>query len=382
MAREVVITGTGLVSSAGEGAAVHLAALRGEIEPRVETAAFAPYPVHPIVAPDFDRQIAKRSDQRQMEMWQRLGCYAAGLALEAAGLKDDADLKSRTHMIVAAGVGERDHRVDEAILSGLRTADDPGRFLNERLTGDLRPTLFLAQLSNLLAGNIAIVHGVTGASRTFMGEEASGVDILRVACARIASGQNDIMLIGASSNAERPDSFLLHALGGFLWGKRFRSVWERPAEGGGFIPGSGGAFLVLEAREHADRRGVRPLAAVTGVAVDRTGRQPGDVAASLDRMWREIGVRNGATVLSGATGVKGPTEEEGDALARLAPGSRLHAVGDSVGHLVEPQAPLGVALAAALIDEGDAEEAVVTSIGHWRGEALIGLARAWRGPSV
>ena len=42
--------------------------------------------------------------------------------------------------------------------------------------GDLRPTLFLAQLSNLLAGNISIVHGVTGASRTFMGEESSGVD--------------------------------------------------------------------------------------------------------------------------------------------------------------------------------------------------------------
>src|SRR5690606_40064028 len=51
----------------------------------------------------------------------------------------------------------------------------PG-YLNERLMSDLRPTLFLAQLSNLLAGNIAIVHGVTGCSRTFMGEEASGVD--------------------------------------------------------------------------------------------------------------------------------------------------------------------------------------------------------------
>ena len=54
--------------------------------------------------------------------------------------------------------------------------------------GDLRPTLFLAQLSNLLAGNISIVHGVTGASRTFMGEEAAGVDALRIARARIAVG--------------------------------------------------------------------------------------------------------------------------------------------------------------------------------------------------
>jgi len=45
--------------------------------------------------------------------------------------------------------------------------------------GGLRPTLFLAQLSNLLAGNISIVHGVTGSSRTFMGEEVAGVDAVR-----------------------------------------------------------------------------------------------------------------------------------------------------------------------------------------------------------
>ena len=66
---------------------------------------------------------------------------------------------------------------------------------------DLRPTLFLAQLSNLLAGNISIVHGVTGSSRTFMGEEAAGVDAVRVAQARIASGQSDIALVGGAQTA-------------------------------------------------------------------------------------------------------------------------------------------------------------------------------------
>ncbi|MBO8924897.1 beta-ketoacyl-ACP synthase, partial [Staphylococcus aureus] len=81
---------------------------------------------------------------------------------------------------------------------------------------DLRPTLFLAQLSNLLAGNIGIVHGVTGASRTFMGEEAAGTDALRIAQARIASGQVDCMLVGGSYSAERPDVMVIHEMGGFL----------------------------------------------------------------------------------------------------------------------------------------------------------------------
>ena len=75
---------------------------------------------------------------------------------------------------------------------------------------DLRPTLFLAQLSNLLAGNISIVHGVTGSSRTFMGEEFAGIDAIRIAHARIGAGQSDIALVGGSYNGERPDLLMLY----------------------------------------------------------------------------------------------------------------------------------------------------------------------------
>ena len=43
-----------------------------------------------------------------MEPWQRIGTYAAGLALDSAGVKGNADLLARMDMIVAAGGGERD----------------------------------------------------------------------------------------------------------------------------------------------------------------------------------------------------------------------------------------------------------------------------------
>ena len=92
---------------------------------------------------------------------------------------------------------------------------------------DLRPTLFLAQLSNLLAGNIAIVHGVTGSSRTFMGEEAAGVDAARIALARIAAGQSDIALIGGSQNGERKDLLVLYEFGDFNLKDKFAPVWAR-----------------------------------------------------------------------------------------------------------------------------------------------------------
>ena len=181
-----------------------------------------------------------------------------------AGVKGNAELLGRMDMIVAAGGGERDDAVDAAILTDRRKAANPDAFLNERLMSDLRPTLFLAQLSNLLAGNISIVHGVTGSSRTFMGEEAAGVDAVRIALARIDAGQSEIALVGGAHNGERQDMLLLYDAGGHMLRGRIPPVWERSRRGGMAL-GSLGAFLVLEVAQ--PRRSARRQAA--GAARDR-----------------------------------------------------------------------------------------------------------------
>ena len=159
-AREAWITGIGLATSLGEGLDAHWDALNAKTV-NVDETTFAPYVVHPMTKLSFDAQIPKKGDQRQMEAWQRIGTYAAGLALDSAGIKGNTDILSRMDMIVAAGGGERDLAVDSAIINADVQGNAAPGFLNERLMNDLRPTLFLAQLSNLLAGNISIVHGVT-----------------------------------------------------------------------------------------------------------------------------------------------------------------------------------------------------------------------------
>ncbi len=261
--REALITGIGIVSCLGEGAEAHWQAL-SSAQPRADTTTFAPYVVHPIAPLDYDRQIPKKGDQRQMEPWQRIGTYAAGLALESASAKGNADLLAKMDMIVAAGGGERDLSVDSAILSGRQKAPSPDSFLNERLMNDLRPTLFLAQLSNLLAGNISIVHGVTGSSRTFMGEEASGIDAVRIAVSRINAGQSDIVLVGGAHNGERRDLLMLYEFGRCNLKDKFAPVWER-GPGGGFALGSIGRLSGPGiARPCASARRKRPGAAVIG----------------------------------------------------------------------------------------------------------------------
>ncbi len=335
---------------------------------------------------ELDKQIPKRGDQRQMEPWQRIGVYAAGLALDSAGAKGNGDLLSRMAMIVAAGGGERDYAVDSAILSGYPKAENPGAYLNEHLLGDLRPTLFLAQLSNLLAGNISIVHGVIGSSRTFMGEEASGADAVRTACARIAAGQGDIMLVGGSYNAQRPDVLLHFAMNRLLRRAPFDPVWARQESGGGVMLGSVGCFLVLESRTHAAARGVAAYGHIASIKTDRCRRLPGQATANakaqLATMTDHYDPATTA-VISGASGVAAPTLEEQAFLREL--GLPVRASVTALGTSLEPSFPASLALAAMSLRQGrlfppleDAEQpmtgplhqALVTSWGHWRGEAL------------
>ena len=384
--KEVWITGIGLLSSLGEGLDAHWEAL-GAKRINVDEKRLAPYVIHPIAPVSFDAQIPKKGDQRQMELWQRIGTYAAGLALDSAGLKGNQDVLSRMDMIVAAGGGERDLNVDMAVMNADAQGNSQPGFLNEKLMNELRPTLFLAQLSNLLAGNIAIVHGVCGTSRTFMGEEASSIDAARNAVARIGAGQSDIALVGAAHNGDRGDLLMLYAFGGFNLKDRHTPVWARK-DAPGFALGSVGAFLVMESREHAEARGAKPYAKLTKVVADLAQRkQPGALTKSLQAMWPKLGVSDDNTVLiTGATGAEPATSEERAFLAEH-PGLAVRATGTAFGHTMEAQFPLGLALAAMSISRGalypandptgfEVEKAgaptqiVVLGTGHWQGEGM------------
>lgn len=394
---EVWITGVGLVSSLGADAGEHVAKLfsgDAAVHPALDETRYAPYPVHPIVPLDVSSQIPKKSDQKQMELWQRIGVYAAGLALSDAGIARNAELLDRTHLVVAAGSGERDTKVDCEVLERLGPRDDAALLAKEVLPSALRPTLFLAQLSNMLAGNISIVHSVTGSSRTFMGEEMAGLAAVENAFRRIRADQAEVILVGGALNAEREDLLLGYEIGHNLWRGPFRPVWERHAGGGGFVPGSVGAFVVLEQRAHAEGRGAKPYARVSAVETDRASRDPGQTAHALMQLLARIeaGLEPAGPVLalSGASGVEPATSEELIFLARLATQSHettARAYGSLLGHGVEAHFPLGIALAALALKSGvvpsasgspdverpypgEVERVLVTGVGHWRGEGL------------
>ena len=389
--REVWITGVGLLTCLGEGTEANWDRLQRGDPPPYDDKTFSPYIVHSLPPISFDKQIPKKADQRQMETWQRVGVYAAGLALNDAGITGKPDLLDHTDMIVAAGGGERDIAVDNAILAGVRKANQPGVFLNERLMSDLRPTLFLAQLPNLLAGNISLVHGVVGSSRTFMGEESAGVDAVRVAQARIAAGQSELTLVGGAYNGARWDVLLAFELGHVLLQGEFAPVWDRGPQGG-IAFATMGAFIVLESPDHAKARGARPRARLSEVYSDRNARQPGESEAALLGQWQALAGRVDrvhAGIISGATGLEPATATEHRVLEKI--GLPIRNTGTYIGHGVDNQFIANLGVACAAIEHGklfapagsgdlgesppDLSQAVVTSVGHFRGEGLTLVER-------
>lgn len=383
--REVWITGVGLVSSLGIDAAAHKTHFETGTGHVLDEARYAPYPVHPLVSLDWSKQIPKNSDQRQMETWQRIGVYAAGLALADAGLAGKPELLDRTDLVVAAGSGERDTKVDCDVLEAIHSDDETALLAKSVLPSALRPTLFLAQLSNMLAGNVSIVHHVTGSSRTFMGEESGAFAAAENAFRRISAGQADTILVGGALNAEREDLLLGYEIGHNLWRGPFKPVQQRAGQGGGFIPGSVGAFLILESRAHAEARGAKAYARLTSIMTDYTARKEGDVARALTQIFERIlpHIDTGRLpVWGGASGVEPVTTEELaflDLLPAYGITPDVHIYGDDLGYSVEAHFFAGLALAALTAGNEaqrqsrgpeSARHALVTGAGYWRGEAL------------
>jgi 3-oxoacyl-[acyl-carrier-protein] synthase II len=217
-----------------------------------------------------------------------------------------------------------------------------------------------------------------------MGEESAGVDAVRIACARIAAGQGDLFLVGGSYNAQRPDVILHYEMGRVAWKRPFQPVWARQAQGGGLVLGSVGCFLVIESRAHATARAARPIARVASVLTGRCRRMPGQATEIAQRQLAALRFDpTDAAVISGASGVAAITLEEQAFLATT--GLPVRAAGTALGHSLEPAFVANVALAAMAVSrgslfapletaetpmEGPLRQALVTSWGHWRGEAL------------
>ena len=146
---------------------------------------------------------------------------------------------------------------------------------------------------------------------------------------------------------------MLYEFGGFNLKDAFAPVWERAAPSGlrarldGRVPGAGKQRHARGPRRQAAGAARRRRQCAAPTASPATSR------ATLGRLWEKIArapARSGAFI-SGATGAEPATAEE-RAFLEAHPELAVRATGTHIGHGVEPQFAMNIALAAIAVQRG------------------------------
>lgn len=270
--REVVITGTGVVSPIGVGKLAYWTALEQQQSGVGPITLFDPsaLPV-PFGAEvrDFDAKqyVTPRKSLKVMCREIQLGFAAARLALDDAGLID-AGLEPDRFGVVYAG--EMFYCAPPEMADAFRPCVSDGQFdlanWGQMGMSKLYPLWMLMYLPNMIACHIAIANDARGHNNTISVGESSSLLALLEAARVIQRGLADVVIAGGAGNRlnvtpllYRGDALLSHRL-------EDPQGASRPFDAGrdGMVNGEGAGAFVLESRAHAVARGAKIQARILG----------------------------------------------------------------------------------------------------------------------
>ncbi len=255
MDRRVVVTGVGMLSAVGAGReATWQALLAGTngIRPitRVETADLPTRVAGEV--PEFDLSTyLDRKEAKRMDRFTHLAVMAAGEALEHSGLDVGADADEIGCMI-GSGIG------------GMETLEQEFKVFFERPTR-VSPFLVPMFIPDMAAGQTSIRFGLRGPNFNTVSACASGADAIGTAFETIRRGDAVAMVCGGAEASVTRMTIAAFAASRALSRNNDPETASRPfdLDRDGFVLGEGAGILVLEEREHAEKRGATILAEVT-----------------------------------------------------------------------------------------------------------------------
>jgi len=205
---------------------------------------------------DFDvTQYIDKKEAKRMDRFTHYAVAAAKMAVEDAKLDTGNINQERFGVILGSGIG------------GIETFEEQHTNLLNKGPERVSPFLIPMMISNMAAGQIAIIFGAKGINETIVSACASGTNAVGDAFSLIRSGKMDVVITGGAEAPITPISFA-----GFCSMKAMSTRNENPkcacspfdAERDGFIMGEGAGILVLEELEHAKSRGVDIIAEIVG----------------------------------------------------------------------------------------------------------------------
>ncbi len=262
MRRRVVVTGLGVVSPIGTGADAFWAAIMEGRSGVGRITAFDPSDMTTQIAAEvrtfdptayMDRKEARRNDR-----FVQFAYAAARTALEDAGHAITPANAGRAGVLIGSGIG------------GATTWEEQHRTLMQRGPARVSPFFIPMIITNMASGVTAILTGAKGPSSCVVTACATGGNAIGDALRLIQRGEADVMIAGGSEAA-----ITRLAVAGFCSMKAMSTRNDDPpgasrpfdATRDGFVMGEGAGIVVLEALEHAERRGARIYAELIGYGV-------------------------------------------------------------------------------------------------------------------
>ena len=305
---------------------------------------------------DFDPlQHMGAREAGRCDRFSQMAVAAGVLAWEDAGLGDDVD-RDRTGVVVGSGIG------------GFYTIEEQAAALARGGPRRVSPFTVPKLMPNAAAAAIAMRLELRGINHCVASACATGAHSLGEALLAIRCGRADVVLAGGAEAALTPLSLAAFARMGALSQRNDDpATASRPFDAGrdGFVFGEGAGVLVLESEEHAQRRGARALARLSGYGATADAfhlTQPDPEGAGAARAMTlalaDAGVYPEDVDYVNAHGTSTPYNDRVETLAikrALGPESKripVTSTKSQTGHLLGAAGAVEAAFTAMIIDRG------------------------------
>ena len=257
--RRVVVTGLGLVPPVGTDVESSWSALLAGTPGAAPITKFDPQQLSVRFACEvkgFDAlRYMDRKEARRYDLFAQFALAAAHQAVTQAGLEDKVPDPDRVGVVIGSGIG------------GMQTYEENCKAFVTKGPDRVSPFFVPMFIPDIAAGLVSIRYGLKGPNYATVSACASSAHAIGDSFNLIRHGQADAMVTGG---AEAAITGLTVAAFSNMKALSSRNdspeTASRPfdADRDGFVLGDGGAIVVLESLEHAERRGARILGEVLG----------------------------------------------------------------------------------------------------------------------
>ena len=259
MARRVVITGLGLVTPVGLTVEDSWANLLAGTSGAAPITKFDPARLQVRFACEvkgFDPLICMdRKEAKRMDLFSQFAMAAAQQAVTQAGLEGKFPDPERTGVIIGSGIG------------GMMTFEEQCLIYLQKGPDRVSPFFVPMFIPDIAAGLVSIRFGLKGPNYATVSACASSAHAIGDSYNLIRQGMADAMVTGGAEAAITGLTVAAFANMKALSSRNDSpETASRPfdADRDGFVLGDGGAIVVLESLEHAERRGARILGELLG----------------------------------------------------------------------------------------------------------------------